>query len=500
MTVALPPRQRRLPVIALLSILLIRLLTLGAYPLTDTTEARYGEMVRKMVELGDWVTPWFDYGVPFWGKPPLAFWLSAMSAQVLGVSEFSLRLPSFVLGVGMLALIGSLARRQRSADQGWIAMLVLASTVVFFVSAGAVLTDTALAFATTLALVAFWRGVVMVGPAAVVWRHGFFIALGLGLLAKGPVALALAGAPILAWCLLCGQLRHALRTLPWLTGLAWTALIALPWYLIAEQHTPGFLSYFLVGENFLRFVDPTWSGDLYGAVHTRPKGYIWLQWLAAALPWSLLLSWPLLRRLWRRGRGAQADNPGSPDTRSWRIYLLCFALAPCVFFTFAGSVLATYVLPGMPALALYAAEFWPTRHPQRDAGRAALIAVALPVLFAIAIPFLDARIAADKSQRDALAHLPSGASVIYYPKRPFSAQYYSQGRALLAGDAQRLEELLGEKADRYLATRAGQSLPPGIASHYAPIAQVGRRKPMVLWARQSDHPGVDARAPAAGER
>lgn len=163
-------------------------------------------------------------------------------------------------------------------------------------------------------------------------------------------------------------------------------------------------------------------------------------------------------------------------------------------------MLPTYVLPGMPALALYAAEFWPTRHPHCDAGRAALIAVALPVLFAIAIPFLDARVAADKSQRDVLAHLPSGATVIYYPKRPFSAQYYSQGRALVARDAKRLEELLGEKTDRYLVTRAGQSLPPGIASHYSPIAQVGRRKPMVLWARQSDQVGVDAGAPAARER
>jgi 4-amino-4-deoxy-L-arabinose transferase-like glycosyltransferase len=494
-TVALPPRQRRLPVIALLSILLIRLLTLGAYPLTDTTEARYGEMVRKMVELGDGVTPWFDYGVPFWGKPPLAFWLSAISAKVLGVSEFSLRLPSFLLGVAMLALIGALARRQRSADQAWIAMLVLASTVVFFVSAGAVLTDTALAFATTLALVAFWRGVVLAGPAAVVWRHVFFIAIGLGLLAKGPVALALVGAPILAWCLLCGQLRHALRTLPWLTGLAWTALIALPWYLIAEQHTPGFLSYFLVGENFLRFVDPSWSGDLYGSVHTRAKGYIWLLWLGAAFPWSVLLLWQVVRLGLRRGRGAVTGDPYSPDTRSWRVYVLCFALAPCAFFTFAGSVLPTYVLPGMPALALYAAEFWPRRNPQRDAGRAALVAVVLPVLFAVAIPFLDSRIAADKSQRDLLAHLPSDAAVIYYPKRPFSAQYYSRGRALVAGNEKRLEELLGEKPDSYLATRADRGLPTNVASHYVSIAQVGRRKPFVLWARHADQVRLDSDAP-----
>ena len=54
----------------LVGTMLLRLLTLNTYPLMDTTEARYGEMARLMVETGNWLTPLFDYGVPFWGKPP----------------------------------------------------------------------------------------------------------------------------------------------------------------------------------------------------------------------------------------------------------------------------------------------------------------------------------------------------------------------------------------------------------------------------------------------
>ncbi|MEE4277314.1 MAG: hypothetical protein V2I82_02480 [Halieaceae bacterium] len=38
-------------------------------PLMDTTEARYAEIARIMVESGDWITPQFSLGVPFWGKP-----------------------------------------------------------------------------------------------------------------------------------------------------------------------------------------------------------------------------------------------------------------------------------------------------------------------------------------------------------------------------------------------------------------------------------------------
>ena len=49
---------------------LMRLVTLGLYPLTDTTEARYAEIARKMVELGDWVRSWRPARkTPLWSTP-----------------------------------------------------------------------------------------------------------------------------------------------------------------------------------------------------------------------------------------------------------------------------------------------------------------------------------------------------------------------------------------------------------------------------------------------
>ena len=79
--------------------LLMRLLSLGMYPLMDTSEARYGEMVRLMVETNDWITPYFDYDVPFWGKPPLFIWMSAISFKLFGINEFAARLPSLLTRV-----------------------------------------------------------------------------------------------------------------------------------------------------------------------------------------------------------------------------------------------------------------------------------------------------------------------------------------------------------------------------------------------------------------
>ena len=62
----------------------IRLFFNAVIPLTDKTEARYGEVARLMAETGNWIVPQIDYGVPFWAKPPLSTWLSAGSISLLG--------------------------------------------------------------------------------------------------------------------------------------------------------------------------------------------------------------------------------------------------------------------------------------------------------------------------------------------------------------------------------------------------------------------------------
>ena len=87
--------------LTLTSFLLVRLFAMWAVPFTDTTEARYGEIARKMVETGNWITPQIDYGVPFWAKPPLHTWLSAGGMELFGISEFAARLPIFLTSLAM---------------------------------------------------------------------------------------------------------------------------------------------------------------------------------------------------------------------------------------------------------------------------------------------------------------------------------------------------------------------------------------------------------------
>lgn len=326
----------------------IRLLSLGSYPLMDTTEARYGEVARKMAELGDWITPWYDVGVPFWGKPPLAFWLSAGGQLLLGANEFASRLPHWLLGVLVLWLVWDWQARE-DRRQARIACVLLGSSALFFVASGAVMTDMALALALVLTMRGFWLG--LHGAEGIRRREGWlmFLGLGLGLLAKGPLTLILAGLPIGLWALLEWRWRALWRGLPWIRGSLLMLLVAAPWYLLAELKTPGFLEYFLLGEHWQRFVTAGWDGDRYGNAHAYPYGSVWLFLLAAAFPWSLWL--PLLLWLGWRQRGEVVDGVASR-----RRYWLFWGLAPCLFFTFAGNVLWTYVLPGLPALALLAAD------------------------------------------------------------------------------------------------------------------------------------------------
>lgn len=138
----------------LLFALIARLVCNAAIPLTDTSEARYAETARKMLETGGGITPQHDYGIPFWAKPPLSTWLSAASMKLFGVNEFAARLPSTLIGIGTLVLIWLWCTSHRGRDFALGVCAVLAGMSLFFMSDGAVMTDTSLVFCTSLKLAA----------------------------------------------------------------------------------------------------------------------------------------------------------------------------------------------------------------------------------------------------------------------------------------------------------------------------------------------------------
>lgn len=345
----------------ILIFLIIRIFWSGFLPLMDFSEARYAEMARKMLEYDDWITLWFSRELPFWGKPPLSFWAVATSFTLFGINEFASRLPSLLFTLATAGLIYHWVKlpdtesEQHEAENqhnlertARFAFVIYLSCWLVLHTAGAVITDPALTFSTTLVMMGFWRGV----------KHGeapytylMWGALGFGLLTKGPIALVLCGLPCAFWVLFNNQWRLFWPNIKLFTGLILMLLVAAPWYWLAEQKTPGFFEYFIIGEHFLRFTETAWSGDLYGGVKDQPHGTIWLYLIVALLPFSPIV---LIRALRKSGRSALKTS--FQTNKLLMVYLIAWLLAPVLFFTVAKNILITYVLTGIPAASILIAK------------------------------------------------------------------------------------------------------------------------------------------------
>jgi len=438
---------------------LVRLAMLGTYPLMDTTEARYGDIGRMMAESGDWITPWFRPGVPFWGKPPLSFWCTALSFKLFGVNEFTARFPHWILGVLGGWLVWDLGAR-RSIREAVIAVSLLTGCLIYYVSAGAVSTDMALSLGLTLSMGSFWLAVQPNQSPALKTRARwlFFLSLGWGLLAKGPIALVLAGLAIGAWLLASRSYWPEVRRLPWIRGSIFSLAVAAPWYWAAEVKTPGFLNYFFIGEHFKRFVVSGWQGDLYGSAHDYTRGTIWLMLLVMAIPWTILvpafLKFGTNKRHDRHESALTSNTNAKTSELAWRNYLLCWGLAPCVFFTFSGNILWPYVLPGIPALSLLGGYFLVRRDNKLidsllTTGLTTVLIMSL--VFIVALPYTGH--SERKSERSLVQYYQSlqsngasnGTQLAYFGEPPYSASFYSNGSITSVKNITTLRDLMKQK-------------------------------------------------------
>lgn len=470
----------------IIAILLIRLATLGVYPLYDPSESRYAEMARKMLELGDWITPMIDYGVPFWGKPPLTIWLTAISMYVGGINEFAARFPSLLVSMGSAWMVFHLVKTRSGAENALTTVLILSSMAGIFVMAGAVAMDLCLSFGLTLALSAFWLSL---HEDKTSWGYVFFIGLSIGLMAKGPIAIVLAGASIGLWTILTWRWRDVWRRIPWITGTCLMLCISVPWFLLAEQKTPGFLEYFFIGEHWKRFTESGWKGDLYGAGRARPFGMIWIYWLAAGFPWTFILLQKSMFALIRKKAGLlfrSADD--------WLLYCLLWMLAPLLFFTLAANYIWTYVLPCLPGAALLVNEWrvidigrktglalTQSERRSRSTLGACLLGMLTPIAFLGLVIYYNAAEAdfytSQKRLVDVYRELAAADERLIYPKEKicYSAQFYLHGKAVeLIGDDALKNSLASPGHDYYvLRKNVLEALPEALKHRLAPVKSYG---------------------------
>ena len=451
---------------------LSRLVLAAFVPLMDTTEARYGEMARKMVESRDWLVPLHDYGVPYLAKPPLAFWFSAAGIALFGPGELGPRILILLATAAFATAFYLGVRRWIGAVAALTALLVMATSLLFFVAAAAVMTDMLLTIAVSVALGAFWER----------YRGGsghaeiaLYVALGLGLLIKGPLAAVLALGPIALWALAFRRVGEVWRRFAWWKGGLLALAIAAPWYIAAELRNPGFLSYFIVGEHIQRFLVPGWTGDLYGRAHDVTRGGIWVFFLLGALPWGLIaIPWLIIARARVRERWR--------ERRELVAFWVISALVPLLLFTFAGNIIFPYALPALPAAALALAALV-SDDDAHALPRLAATAFATTVVVTVAAWAAGSYIESH-SQRAvvrAVDEQARGATqpVYYWQTRFFSADYYGQGRVRTVEDAAPLARELaaGHAFTLVVPEQRMDSLPADISQH---LMRVGAVDSMLL--------------------
>lgn len=463
-------------VISIAIALIGRLFTLGLYPLTDPTEGRYADIGRRIVETGDWITPWIDSGIPFWGKPPLSFWLTGSSLQLLGESAFAARLPHFLAGLLTLWIIFDLFKRQSMSKVGLYAIALTTGSVIFYLSSGTVMTDATLGVGCALAMRGFWLSVNGNPEKRKREWYLFFIGLAIGLLAKGPLVLVLCTVPIVLWALYAGRVKEIVSQMPLIRGILLMLLISLPWYVLAEIQTPGFIEYFIIGEHWQRYLQKDWSGDLYGRGHGKPLGMIWVYAFVGMLPWTLIL--PFLA--W----STRDKNRKSPSTNRLHmmIYFGLWGLLPLVFFSVSKNILISYTLPAIPPLACLAALWLEEKSTAHNILRPLSFGVLLTMTVSIgAVAYINLSDSNERLSTEALIknysiNSHSGEPLYFFQTIPYSAKFYTTGQAKLFSDIDQIREATMSNQSIYIALDDKQipMLPQDLTLHFENPHQFGR--------------------------
>jgi 4-amino-4-deoxy-L-arabinose transferase-like glycosyltransferase len=312
---------------------------LSWFGLVGADEPRYAQVAREMLSRHDWVTPVLG-GVPWLEKPPLFYWQAMLAYAALGVNDFAARLPSAVDATLMVVAVFVFSRKFRPEFQ-LDGALIVASGAAVIGFARAASTDMPLAAMFGIGMLAWyaWHE-----TSKKVWLTFFYIFIGLGVLAKGPVAVFLAAVVIGIYALMRRELHLVKRTL-WLPGILLFCCVALPWYALVQLRNPEFLRVFILQHNLERF-----GSNLYH--HREPFWFYIPVALLGLLPWTAFAVDAVIvnaRRWWNERRALPADGLG--------LYLLIWLIVPIAFFSLSQSKLPGYILPALPAGSLLIVEY-----------------------------------------------------------------------------------------------------------------------------------------------
>lgn len=337
------PRGFRLATAALLAVFILGWFgSLEQRGLFIPDEGRYAEIAREMVATSDWTTPRLN-DLKYFEKPPLQYWLTGLSFAVFGEDEWTARLPAALLGFIAVLMVGFTARSLWDGRAGAFAGTILGSSWAFYLSGQYLTLDMTLSAFLTMALCAFLLA--QRDDATAVenrrWMLAAWAAAACAMLSKGLVGIVLPGLALAMYSVAARDLRIWKR-LNLRNGIALFAIIVLPWFVLVQSRNPEFFHFFFIREHVQRFLE---TG------HGRPGA--WWYYLPiliiGLMPWTPLFVARALQMRRKVGRDASANIAGF--NIDW--FCLAWAVSIVLFFSFSRSKLPAYIVPALPALALW---------------------------------------------------------------------------------------------------------------------------------------------------
>jgi 4-amino-4-deoxy-L-arabinose transferase-like glycosyltransferase len=362
------PRTARRALLLLLAALPVYFLSLGANSIWDANEAFYVDTPRRMVETGDYVTPYFN-GLERLNKPVLSYWIVAGLYNVFGVSVAVERVGIAAGAMGIIASAYLLGLALRSRLTGLMAALFVATAPRMVMFSRRIVIDIWISFFMAFTLACF--AMAERYPARRrTWLLIMYVAMGLGVLTKGPVAIAFPVLTCVIWMTLQRRWSDVGR-LMLVPGALIILVIVVPWYAALYQvHGWGPIEQFFVGENVGRY-----TGEM------APEGRGVLFYLPVLFgdlfPWAPLLLVPILRA-WRPAAAGEL-----PADASIRRLLWIWIVSMTAVFSLSQSKQDLYIFPVVPAVAALVAHALvshfsePHRWLSRLLGAVALLTIAI---------------------------------------------------------------------------------------------------------------------------
>lgn len=308
-------------------------------PITDPVEATYALSGKEMYEHSRWLTPTL-FGMPWFDKPVLFYFLTAVSFQVFGVSAFAARVMPALFAAGSITMLYWFVNRHASRKEALLAAAVLGSSLQFLVLSKLIITDMVLFFFSSAALVLLYTGW-REEERRLRWILGAYACAALAVLTKGPVGLILPGTIFLAFLIYKKDGRAIMRLFHPL-GLLLFVAVAAPWYIVMTQEFGDkFLSTFFGLHNYLR-----------ATVSEHPEDnfilYYPLLFILSTLPWSvcaLRALYDACRAVWKR------------TASDFTVLSLFWTGIYLVFYSMMATKYPTYTFPALFPAAILTAQY-----------------------------------------------------------------------------------------------------------------------------------------------